>query len=148
VAKVASDAAQPPQTINMAVMFHRLHDGVNVVPAGGKPFIVVGHGGSHNDFSGVLFPAMSPTGDATDLQNCSICHVNGSEQNLPTGLNQVVDPQGWINPVQPVSSACSGCHVAKSDAAHFLANSNSLGESCTVCHGASGQFNVDAVHAQ
>lgn len=148
VAKVASDAAQPPQTINMAVMFHRLHDGVNVVPAGGKPFIVVGHGGSHNDFSGVLFPAMNPAGDATDLQNCSICHANGSEQNLPTGLNQVVDPQGWINPVQPVSSACSGCHVAKSDAAHFLANSNSLGESCTVCHGASGQFNVDAVHAQ
>ena len=26
---------------------------------------------------------MSPAGDATYLQNCSMCHVNGSEQNLP-----------------------------------------------------------------
>ena len=33
-----------------------------------------------------------------DTQNCSLCHTNGSEQNLPIGLNPVVDPQGWINP--------------------------------------------------
>ncbi len=148
MAQVASDAAQPPQTINMAVMFHRLHDGVNVTANGGKPFIVVGHGGSHHDFSGVLFPAMSPSGSATDLQNCTICHANNSEQTLPTGLNQVSDPQGWINPAQPVGSACSGCHVDKASASHFLANTNTLGESCNVCHGAGGQFNVGTVHAQ
>jgi OmcA/MtrC family decaheme c-type cytochrome len=148
MATVPADAAMPAQTINMAVMFHRLHDGVNVTANGGKPFIVVGHGGSHHDFSGILFPAMNGAGEATDLQNCSLCHVNGSEQNLPTGLNQVVDPQGWINPIQPVSSACSGCHVSKSESSHFLANSTSLGESCTVCHAAGAQFAVDAVHAQ
>jgi OmcA/MtrC family decaheme c-type cytochrome len=151
MAKVAADAAMPPQTINMAVMFHRLHDGVNVTANGGKPYIVVGHGGSHNDFSGILFPAMSPAGAATDLQNCSLCHVNSTEQNdlpLMSGLNQVVDPQGWINPIQPTASACSGCHVSKSESSHFLANTNSLGESCTVCHSAGGQFAVDAVHAQ
>jgi OmcA/MtrC family decaheme c-type cytochrome len=147
-AKVAADKALPPQGINFNLLVHRIHDGVNVVPAGGKPYIVVGFGGSHNDFSGVLFPAMSPTGNATYLQNCSICHVNGSEQNLPIGLNPVTDPQGWINPVQPVSSACSGCHVSKPEAAHFLANTDSLGESCTVCHAAGAQFAVDAVHTQ
>jgi OmcA/MtrC family decaheme c-type cytochrome len=147
-ATVASDKTLPPQGINFNLLVHRIHDGVNVVPAGGKPYIVVGYGGSHNDFSGVLFPAMSPSGEATYLQNCSICHVNGSEQNLPTGLNQVTDPQGWVNPAQPVSSACSGCHVSKSEASHFLANTNTLGESCTVCHAAGGQFAVDAVHAQ
>jgi OmcA/MtrC family decaheme c-type cytochrome len=141
-------AGQAAQTINMAVMVHRIHDGVNVVPAGGKPYTVAGFGGSTHDFSGILYPAMSPAGDATYLQNCSLCHVNGSEQVLPIGLNQVVDPQGWINPVQATASACSGCHVSKSEAAHFLANTNSLGESCTVCHAAGAQFGVDAVHAQ
>jgi OmcA/MtrC family decaheme c-type cytochrome len=141
-------AGDTPQTINMAVMVHRIHDGVNVVPAGGKPFIVIGHGGNPSNFSGVLYPAMSPAGDATYLQNCSMCHTNGSEQNLPIGLNAVVDPQGWINPVQATASACSGCHVSKGEAAHFLANTDSLGESCATCHAAGAQFAVDAVHAQ
>jgi len=147
-AKVASDQSAPPQAINFALLVHRIHDGVNVVPAGGKPYIVVGFGGSHNDFSDVLYPAFSPTGGATYLQNCSMCHVNGSEQNLPQGLNAVTDPQGWINPVQPTASACSGCHVSKAEAAHFLANTDSLGESCSVCHAAGAQFAVDAVHTQ
>ncbi|HUA22073.1 MAG TPA: hypothetical protein VMB25_25190, partial [Bryobacteraceae bacterium] len=101
------------------------------------------------DFSGVLYPAMSPTGSATYLQNCSMCHVNGSEQNLPIGLNPVVDPQGWVTPIQAASSACSGCHVSKAEAAHFLANTDpTLGESCSVCHAAGAQFAVDQEHAQ
>jgi hypothetical protein len=29
-----------------------------------------------------------------------------------------------------------------------LSNSNSLGESCAVCHGTGGAFAVDSVHAQ
>ena len=147
-ATVASDKSAPPQGINFAMMVHRIHDGVNVVPAGGKPYIVVGHGGSHNDFSDVLFPAMSPTGEATYLQNCSMCHTGGSEQNLPIGLNPVTDPQGWINPVQPASSACSGCHVSKPEASHFLGNTTSLGEACNVCHAAGAQFAVDAEHVE
>jgi OmcA/MtrC family decaheme c-type cytochrome len=141
-------AGDTPQTINFAVMVHRIHDGVNVVPDGGKPFIIAGFGGSSHDFSGVLYPAMSPTGATTDLQNCSMCHVNSSESALPIGLNQVVDPQGWINPIGATASACSGCHVAKDASAHFLANSNSLGESCDVCHGPGAAFDVDKVHAQ
>jgi OmcA/MtrC family decaheme c-type cytochrome len=150
-ATVAADKSAPPQGINFNLLVHRIHDGVNVVPAGGKPYIVVGFGGSHNDFSGVLFPAMNGEGTATDLQNCSLCHVNSTEQNdlpLMGSLNQVVDPQGWINPVGPISSACSGCHVSKAEASHFLSNTDSLGESCTVCHSAGAQFAVDAVHAQ
>jgi OmcA/MtrC family decaheme c-type cytochrome len=150
-AVIASYRTQPSQGINFSLMVHRIHDGVNAAADDGGPkypYIVVGHGGSINDFSGVLFPAMSPSGAATYLQNCSLCHVNGSEQVLPVGLNPVVDPQGWINPVQPASSACSGCHVSKAEASHFLANTDSLGESCTVCHAAGAQFAVDAVHTQ
>ncbi len=151
-ATVASYQTQPAQGINFNLLVHRIHDGVNAASDDGgpkNPYIVVGHGGSINNFSGVLFPGMSPTGSAAYLQDCSLCHVNGSEQNLPIGLNAVTDPQGWINPVQAVSSACSGCHVSKPEAAHFLANTDpTLGESCTVCHAAGAQFAVDAEHTQ
>src|SRR5579863_2077540 len=86
---------QTAQTINMAVMVHRIHEGANAAADGPpkNPYIVAGFGGSNHDFSGVLYPAMSPAGEAPYLQNCSMCHVNGSEANLPVGLNQVVDPQ-------------------------------------------------------
>jgi OmcA/MtrC family decaheme c-type cytochrome len=149
-ATVAADKAAPPQGINFNLLVHRIHDGVNVTANGGQPYIVVGFGGSHNDFSGVLFPGLSPTGTATDLENCAFCHVNSSEQNdlSLTGLHVVTDPQGLINPVQPFSSACSGCHVDIPSGSHFLSNSNSLGESCAVCHGTGGAFAVDSVHAQ
>jgi len=130
-------------------MVHRIHDGVKVTASGGKPYVVVGFRGSHNDFSDVLFPAMNGEGQATDLQNCSLCHTKDSQSNLPIGLNPVTDPQGWYTPAQATASACSGCHVSKSDAAHFVSNTDpNLGESCDVCHGSSAQFSVDQVHAQ
>jgi hypothetical protein len=73
----------------------------------------------------------------------------GSEAKLPVGLNNVVNPQGWINPDGATAAACSGCHVAKDAAAHFLANTTpSLGESCTVCHQPGAAFDVGKVHAQ
>ncbi len=145
-----SQQKQPPQGINFNLLVHRIHDGVNVTADGGKPYIVIGFGGSTNDFSGVRFPAMSPKGAPNDLRNCSLCHINGTEESdlSLTGLNQVTDPQGLINPVQPISSACSGCHVDVPSASHFLANTTSLGESCVICHGTGGAFSVSQVHAQ
>jgi len=149
-AVIASYRTQPPQGINFNLLVHRLHDGVNAAADDPKnPYIVVGYGGSINNFSGVLFPVMSPAGEATYMQNCAVCHVNSTEQNdlpLMGTLNQVTDPQGWINPVGPIASACSGCHVSKEEASHFLANTDSLGESCSVCHSAGAQFAVDAEH--
>ena len=142
-----ADKAMPPQGINFNLLVHRIHYGINM-QAANRTLVVVGFGGSHNDFSGTLFPGLAPNGSPTDLRNCSFCHVNGSEQNLPTGLNAVTDPQGPINPIQPVSSACSGCHVDLPSASHFLANATTLGESCVVCHGSAGAFSVGQVHAQ
>ena len=142
-----ADKAAPPQGINFNLLVHRIHYGINM-QAFNRSYVVVGFGGSHNDFSGTLFPALSPTGAATDTRNCSLCHVNGSEQNLPTGLNAVTDPQGPINPIQPVSSACSGCHVDLPAASHMLSNTTSLGEACTVCHSSDAAYAVDKVHAQ
>jgi hypothetical protein len=109
---------------------------------------VIGFGGSVNNFSTTLFPPLNPNGSTGDTQNCSLCHTNGSEQNLPVGLNQMVDPQGWINPIQAVAGACSGCHTSESESSHFLANTTTLGESCTVCHSSGAAYAVDQVHAQ
>jgi len=146
-AQVASDKAAPPEGINFNLLVHRIHYGINM-QASNRTYIVVGFGGSQNDFSSTLFPALSPTGEATDTRNCSLCHVNGSEQNLPTGVNAVVDPQGPINPIQPISSACTGCHMDLPTASHALSNTTSLGEACAVCHSSGAAFAVDQVHAQ
>jgi len=144
--KNPTDLNAPAQALNFNFMVHRIHTGVNLA-AMGSSYLVITHNGREVDFSGTLYPALSPSGQATYTQNCSICHVNASEQNLPIGLNLVTNPQYWINPtVQPVASACSGCHASKDQASHFLANTDSLGESCTVCHAAGAQFAVDVVH--
>jgi OmcA/MtrC family decaheme c-type cytochrome len=143
----ASDKAAPPQGINFNLLVHRIHYGINM-QAFNRTYIVVGYGGSHNDFSSTLFPALSPTGAATDTENCSLCHVNGSEQILPLGKNPVVDPQGPVNPNPAISSACSGCHVDLPSASHMLSNTTSLGEACTVCHSSGAAYAVDLVHAQ
>jgi OmcA/MtrC family decaheme c-type cytochrome len=148
-AQVPSDKGAPPQGVNFNLLVHRIHYGVNM-QAFNRTYIVVGFGGSHNDFSGTLFPAMAPNGRATDTRNCSLCHVNSTEQDdlALTGLHDVVDPQGPINPVKPITSACTGCHVDLPTASHALANTTSLGESCVVCHGTGAAFAVDQVHAQ
>jgi len=146
-AVVASDKTAPAQGINFNLLVHRIHYGINM-QAANRTYIVVGYQGSHNDFSSTLFPALSPTGEATDTQNCSLCHVNGSEQNLPLGKNPVIDPQGPVNPNQAISSACTGCHVDLPAASHMLSNTTSLGEACTVCHSSGAAYAVDQVHAQ
>ena len=144
-----ADKNAPPQGINFNLLVHRIHDGVNM-QAFNRTYVVVGFGGSHNDFSSTLFPAMGPTGAATDLQNCSLCHVNGSEQNdlNLTGLNPVTDPQGPLNPVQAFTSACTGCHVDLPSASHALSNTTVLGEACAVCHTSGAIEAVDQAHAQ
>jgi OmcA/MtrC family decaheme c-type cytochrome len=146
-AQNAADNAAPPQSVAFPLMVHRIHTGVNMVADGGS-YTVVGFNGSHNDFSTVRYPAMDIKGSPGDTRNCTMCHVNGSEASFPVGLNNVVNPQGWINPQGATSAACSGCHVSKDAASHFLSMSSSLGESCAVCHESGATFDVGKVHAQ
>jgi len=148
-ATVVAQQTLQAQGIDFNKLVHRIHFGPNAAADGARsPYLVIGHGGSVNDFSQTLFPPLSPTGAAGDTANCSMCHTNSSEQNLPVGLNQVVDPQGWINPIQRAAGACSGCHTSKSESSHFLANTSPLGESCTTCHSSGAAYAVDQVHAQ
>jgi len=143
----AADKAAPPQAINFALMIHNIHNG-SALAAAGRPYIVVGFGGSHTDFSDVTFPAFSPAGGVGNVQNCAMCHVNDSDANLPTGLTNVVTPQGYESPTPPVTAACMTCHATKPEFAHAVANTNSFGESCTVCHATGAAYAVDVVHAQ
>jgi OmcA/MtrC family decaheme c-type cytochrome len=146
-ATVAADKAAPPQGINFNLLVHRIHYGINM-QAFNRTYVVVGFGGSHNDFSSTLFPPLTPTGAPLDTENCSMCHVNSSEANLPAGKNPVIDPQGPYTPIQAIASACTGCHVDIATAVHALTNTTSLGEACPVCHSTGADFAVDLVHAQ
>jgi OmcA/MtrC family decaheme c-type cytochrome len=141
-----SERTKPPQGINFNLLIHRIHTGTNLVDSG-KTFTVIGRNGSVNDFTKVRYPALSPQGSPGDTRNCAICHVNGS-QSTSLGLNDVLDPQGFINPVRPNSSACIGCHVTAAASSHALANTTTIGESCTVCHSSGAAFSVDKMHAQ
>jgi OmcA/MtrC family decaheme c-type cytochrome len=143
----ATDKALPPQAINFALMVHKIHSGVNMA-AYGATYIVVGHGGSHNDFSGVLYPAMSPTGSVSDTTICEMCHAAGTENNDPIGKLPVVDPQGLENPTPATTSACTSCHLDTASYAHADTNTDAkFGEACSVCHGASGAYSASSVHA-
>ena len=146
-AVVAADKTAPPQGVNFNLMVHRIHTGEKML-ADNRTYTIVGFGGSHNDFSDVRYPAMSATGAVGDTRNCSMCHINNSEQTLPVGKNAVVDPQGPITPIPAVSSACTGCHTSLAAAGHTAQNTTILGESCTVCHAANAPYSVGQVHAQ
>ena len=141
-----AERTKPPQAINFNLLIHRIHTGENLKDAG-KSYTVIGRNGSVNDFTHVRYPAMSPQGSPGDTRNCARCHVNGS-QTVSGGINDVLDPQGFINPVKPNSSACIGCHVTAAASSHALANTTSIGESCVVCHGPDAAFAVDKMHAQ
>ena len=129
-------AAAPNQGINFAMMIHKIHRGENLT----TDFTIYGFGGSKNNFNDIRFPG--------DLRDCAKCHVNGSEQPPIGATAAVTDPRGPINPVQPIASACTGCHDDIATASHALSNTTALGEACTVCHGSDDQFSIGQVHAR
>jgi OmcA/MtrC family decaheme c-type cytochrome len=150
----AADKALPPQAINFALMVHKIHSGVLVAQNYNESYIVVGHGGSHNDFTtpppgtGVLYPAMSPTGGVSDTTICEMCHAAGTENNDPIGKLPVVDPQGLESPTPATTSACTACHLDTASYAHADSNTDAkFGEACSVCHGANGAYSASSVHA-
>jgi OmcA/MtrC family decaheme c-type cytochrome len=146
-ATVASDKALPPQSVNFAMMIHKIHTG-DQMKAFNRTYIIVGFGGSHNDFTGVRYPAMTPTGGVPDTAKCYMCHVNTSEAVFPIGKNAVLDTQGPLSPIPATSSACTACHQNLSALAHAVAQTDpKFGESCDVCHATGAAFDVDQVHA-
>jgi OmcA/MtrC family decaheme c-type cytochrome len=161
IASNPADKTMPPQGINLALMVHKIHTGLNLQNNFNQDYVVVGFGGSHNSFgrafasvpasipnTGVRYPAMGPTGAVQDTTECYLCHVNGSEAVLPIGKNPVSDPQGLLNPAPTTTSACTACHLNQSAFAHAASNTDpKFGESCDVCHGTGAAFDATQVHA-
>jgi OmcA/MtrC family decaheme c-type cytochrome len=137
----------PPQAINFSLMIHKIHDGA-ILAASGQPYVIIAFGASPIDFNSVTFPAFSPDASVGDLRNCSMCHVNGSEENLPIGLNNVTTPQSPLNPTPATTAACTACHADRPTLSHAVANTTQFGESCSACHANGAAFAVDKVHAQ
>jgi len=135
-ADVRPAAEAPAQGINFAMMIHKIHTGAELT----QDYTIYGFGGSKNNFNEVEFPG--------DRRDCALCHVNNSEQPPIGATLAVTDPRGPINPIQPISSACTGCHTDIPSASHALSNTTILGEACAACHSANAEFSVPKVHAQ
>ena len=128
-----------PRELNFMMMVHKIQS-AELQNAGSEPYSIIGLR-EQASFSAVRYPAMSPSGATNDLRNCSPCHTNGSERNLPTGRNRVTDPQGLLNPPAPtVTSACTACHNTSAAVSHAAANTTRFGVSCEVCHGSGPEF--------
>jgi OmcA/MtrC family decaheme c-type cytochrome len=128
-------------------MIHKIHTGEKMAEFGNS-YVVVGFGGSHNDFSEVRYPSMTGSGGTANTAACDMCHVNGSEAVFPQGKNSVTDPQGLLSPAPATTSACTACHQNQSALSHAQANTDpKFGESCDVCHGTGKDFDVNKVHA-
>lgn len=130
-------AAGPPESVHFATMIHRIHSGAEQT----RKYSIFGFGSNEIDFSEVEFPGR--------LATCAGCHVNNS-QRLPLGENllPVNDPRGYNPKPGPEAAACTSCHASRAAAAHAVANTNAIGESCATCHGPNADFAVDKVHAQ
>jgi OmcA/MtrC family decaheme c-type cytochrome len=144
----ATDKATPAQSVDFGFMIHHIHGGADIKAYTGASYIVVGYGGSHNDFSDVRYPVMNSSGGTGNIGYCEMCHVNNSEQNLPVGLNAVKMPQSTINPMPRTTADCTACHATATALSHAVGNTSTLGESCRVCHGPTADYAVSKMHAQ
>ena len=132
---VAPYKAQPPQGINFNLLVHRIHYGINMQAV--QPDLYRGRlRRQRQRLLGHPVPGAEPDRRGDRYGELLAVPRQSSEQNdlTLTGLNPVIDPQGPINPIQPFSSACTGCHVDLATASHSLSNTTSLGEACAVCH--------------
>lgn len=134
---VRPEEALPVESIHFKYLIHKLHRGAELE----NGFVVYGFRSSVHDFGHVEFPG--------DLRNCDTCHVNNSQQlPLPDGLLNTPTPSGFFEYMEPETSACLSCHDSFNAAAHAAANTGSLGESCSTCHGEDKAYSVDFIHAR
>lgn len=136
-AAVRPAAEMPAQTIDFRTMIHKIHSG----EALNESYVIYGRGSTKYEFNEVRYPG--------DRRNCSACHVNSSEQlPMKENLIPVNNPRGRMKTLQPTTAACTACHTNVQVLSHAMANTTSMGESCSTCHGPSSEFSVNRVHAR
>ena len=137
----AAKGIEPAENVHFKRLVHRIHTGANL----GGSWIV--YGGTPTkpgpiEFGDIRFPG--------DRRNCSTCHVPGAnEPPLPAGSLPTIIPQkdGGTRALQPITSACIGCHTQDPAKLHMDTMTASNGqESCVTCHGGGRTFAVDKVH--
>jgi OmcA/MtrC family decaheme c-type cytochrome len=136
----AANGPLPAQNVHYKRLIHRIHTGVNL----GEPFTIYGGTPAKPgaiEFSDIRFPG--------DRRNCVKCHVPGAnEPPLPAGLLPTLIPQtdGTVKALQPIMSACVGCHTAEPAKLHMETMIFNGQESCVTCHGVGRSFAVNKVH--
>ncbi len=115
--------ANSGNTVDMAVMIHKIHYGANLpsVQAGGS-YCIYGFGDTRHCYDDVVYPQ--------DIRNCRSCH----DENDP----QTPDAARWFT--QPKAAACGACHDDVNFATgenHGLAQIVANDTECATCHGAS-----------
>lgn len=130
--------AGEPESIHFKYMIHKIHRGAELEQ---QPYIVYGFRSSIHDYSHVEYPG--------DLRNCETCHVEGTYGlPLPAGALPTFSPAALITEMMPETATCLSCHDSDAAASHALANTSSLGESCSTCHGDGKTYSVDRVHSR
>jgi OmcA/MtrC family decaheme c-type cytochrome len=134
-----------PQTIDFKFMIHRIHGGATLAAQYGTNYSIAAFGGNLTSFAGVRYP---PSFGQSRINECFACHANGSENPSDAQLTEspVKTPQYAINPMQPTTTACFGCHDSKTMLSHALTNTTQLGESCSVCHSSGAEFAATKMH--
>jgi OmcA/MtrC family decaheme c-type cytochrome len=136
-------AKNPPESIQMARMIHRIHTGENLT----QEYTIYGHGGRKVPFNDIRF-----SGDTRDCAKCHATVAAGAQQTyevpLADGLLPVATLQDYYTPMQPTAAACLGCHDTKPAAAHAFLNTATFGEACEVCHSNNAEFGISKVHAR
>lgn len=150
-----TDAAYRTSGAEESVDFKRMIHGIHAGGMRRNPLIIIGRGGSVNDFSHVRFPA--------ELRNCTKCHIDAGgkgtfELPLATKLGSTIATQSVLAPwpgqtdsdprndlkISPIAATCSGCHDSSEVKRHMVAMGASFGvvqsvleskEQCVTCHG-------------
>jgi OmcA/MtrC family decaheme c-type cytochrome len=137
----ADGSKNPPESILLKRMIHRIHSGENLT----QEYTVYGFGGNPTHFNEVRYPG--------DRKDCLQCHTSTSTYNLPlpTGTIFAITERDFFSPQGPGTSACLGCHDNVDAAAHAYLNTvftPFMGEACASCHGDGKDWDVVKVHAR
>jgi OmcA/MtrC family decaheme c-type cytochrome len=127
----------PNESVNFGTMIHRIHSG----SLQEREYSIFGFSNIEHNYNKAGYPGI--------LSNCSSCHINNSHRlPLPGNLLPVTDPRHFATSPGPEAAACMTCHASRAAAAHGVANTNAVGESCATCHSVTSEFSVDRVHAR
>ena len=168
-----TDIAYRTFGVEESVDFKRMVHGIHAGGVRTNPLVIVGRGGTLNDYSHVRFPA--------ELSNCLLCHVERDGRGTfelplaPTVLGTTVDTRSRYNTpgltdgyidispwndlkITPIAATCSACHDDPETRQHMVSRGASFGttqaaiwagtvkEQCATCHGPGKEEDVRRVH--